>query len=98
MTPVVNNPSAGASVALPHGAIHPVPAARLHGVKGRPDMVAIGTLIWLANQRAVEFHVPNLCVDEPEPTGLVLDLVLSPVLLVAVASASAGSTASWSAT
>ena len=32
------------------------------------------TLIWLANQRAVEFHVPNLCVDEPEPTGLVLDL------------------------
>jgi DNA ligase D-like protein (predicted polymerase) len=32
------------------------------------------TLIWLANQRAVEFHVPFLRVDEPEPTGLVLDL------------------------
>jgi len=32
------------------------------------------TLIWLANQRAVEFHVPFLRVDEPGPTGLVLDL------------------------
>jgi DNA ligase D-like protein (predicted polymerase) len=32
------------------------------------------TLIWLANQRAVEFHVPFLQVAEPEPTGLVLDL------------------------
>src|SRR4051794_11788548 len=32
------------------------------------------TLIWLANQRAVEFHVPFLRIDEPEPTGLVLDL------------------------
>lgn len=32
------------------------------------------TLIWLANQRAVEFHVPFLRVEEPEPTGLVLDL------------------------
>lgn len=32
------------------------------------------TLVWLGNQRAVEFHVPFLRVDEPEPTGLVLDL------------------------
>ncbi|MGY2127307.1 DNA polymerase domain-containing protein [Blastococcus sp. SYSU DS0617] len=32
------------------------------------------TLIWLANQRAVEFHVPNFCAGESEPTGLVLDL------------------------
>jgi bifunctional non-homologous end joining protein LigD len=32
------------------------------------------TLLWLANQRAVEFHVPFLRVDEYEPTGLVLDL------------------------
>jgi DNA ligase D-like protein (predicted polymerase) len=32
------------------------------------------TLIWLANQRAVEFHVPFLRAGEPEPTGLVLDL------------------------
>jgi DNA ligase D-like protein (predicted polymerase) len=33
------------------------------------------TLLWLANQRAVEFHVPFSRVDDGEhPTGLVLDL------------------------
>jgi bifunctional non-homologous end joining protein LigD len=32
------------------------------------------TLLWLANQRAVEFHVPFFRVGEQEPTGLVLDL------------------------
>jgi bifunctional non-homologous end joining protein LigD len=32
------------------------------------------TLLWLANQRAVEFHVPFFRVDESRPTGLVLDL------------------------
>jgi len=31
-------------------------------------------LLWLANQRAVEFHVPFGRVGEEEPTGLVLDL------------------------
>ncbi|MGY1719142.1 DNA polymerase domain-containing protein [Blastococcus sp. SYSU DS0552] len=32
------------------------------------------TLMWLANQRAVEFHVPFLRAGSREPTGLVLDL------------------------
>src|SRR3954467_13196886 len=33
------------------------------------------TLLWLANQRAVEFHVPFFRVGhETEPTGIVLDL------------------------
>ena len=32
------------------------------------------TLLWLANQRAVEFHVPFHRVGDSEPTGLVLDL------------------------
>ena len=32
------------------------------------------TLLWLGNQRAVELHVPNFCIGNPEPTGLVLDL------------------------
>src|SRR3954466_1397494 len=32
------------------------------------------TLLWLANQRAVEFHVPFFRVGEDRPTGLVLDL------------------------
>ncbi len=32
------------------------------------------TLLWLANQRAVELHVPFFRVGETQPTGLVLDL------------------------
>lgn len=32
------------------------------------------TLLWLANQRAVEFHVPFFRVEGDRPTGLVLDL------------------------
>jgi len=32
------------------------------------------TLLWLANQRAVEFHVPFSAVGAEEPTGLVMDL------------------------
>jgi len=32
------------------------------------------TLLWLANQRAVEFHVPFRRGDDDAPTGLVLDL------------------------
>jgi DNA ligase D-like protein (predicted polymerase) len=32
------------------------------------------TLLWLANQRAVEFHVPFFRIGDAGPTGLVLDL------------------------
>src|SRR3954454_5924831 len=32
------------------------------------------TLLWLANQRAVEFHVPFFRAGEDQPTGIVLDL------------------------
>jgi bifunctional non-homologous end joining protein LigD len=32
------------------------------------------TLLWLANQRAVEYHVPFVRAGEHAPTGLVLDL------------------------
>ena len=32
------------------------------------------TLLWLANQRAVEFHVPFFRAGEEQPTGIVLDL------------------------
>jgi DNA ligase D-like protein (predicted polymerase) len=32
------------------------------------------TLLWLANQRVVEFHVPFFRAGDAEPTGLVLDL------------------------
>ncbi len=36
--------------ATPSGALHPIAPARLHGVKGRPDMVAVGTIVWLASE------------------------------------------------
>src|SRR4029453_14083184 len=32
------------------------------------------TLLWLANQRSVEFHVPFFRIGDDEPSGLVLDL------------------------
>ncbi len=32
------------------------------------------TLLWLANQRAVEYHVPFFLAGQDQPTGLVLDL------------------------
>jgi DNA ligase D len=32
------------------------------------------TLLWLANQRAVEFHVPFIPAGDDRPTGIVLDL------------------------
>src|SRR3954447_10759195 len=32
------------------------------------------TLLWLANQRAVEYHVPFFRAGEAQPTGIVLDL------------------------
>jgi bifunctional non-homologous end joining protein LigD len=44
----------------------------------RQVMYALGddwrTLLWLANQRAVEYHVTLFSVDEPSPSYLVLDL------------------------
>src|SRR3954462_13726678 len=32
------------------------------------------TLLWLANQRAVEYHVPFVPAGEDRPTGIVVDL------------------------
>ena len=34
---------------MPHGAVHPIAQPRLQGLKNRPDMVAVGTWIWLAS-------------------------------------------------
>ena len=39
-----------AVAATPSGALHPIAPSRLHGVKGRPDMVAVGTIVWLASE------------------------------------------------
>ncbi len=42
--------STGTAALASAGAVHPVASSRLHGVKGRPDVVAVGTIIWLASE------------------------------------------------
>ncbi len=44
------NDSLIASSALPSGAVHAVSTARLNKPKGRPDTVAVGTIVWLASE------------------------------------------------
>jgi cytochrome c oxidase subunit III len=34
----------------PESALHPIPQSRLRGHPGRPDMVAVGTIVWLASE------------------------------------------------
>ncbi len=34
----------------PATALHPLPQSRLRGPDGRPDMVAVGTIVWLASE------------------------------------------------
>jgi len=34
----------------PESALHPIPQSRLRGRPGRPDMVAVGTIVWLASE------------------------------------------------
>lgn len=34
----------------PESSLHPVPQSRLRGRPGRPDMVAVGTIVWLASE------------------------------------------------
>ncbi len=36
--------------ATPSGALHPIAPSRLRGVQGRPDTVAVGTIVWLASE------------------------------------------------
>lgn len=48
--PVAHIEKLSAVPATPSGALHPIAPARLHGVKGRPDMVAVGTIVWLASE------------------------------------------------
>lgn len=48
--PVAETSKLSAAPAIPHGALHEIAPARLRGVKGRPDMVAVGTIVWLASE------------------------------------------------
>jgi cytochrome c oxidase subunit 3 len=38
------------SMTKPATALHPLPQSRLRGLDGRPDPVAVGTIIWLASE------------------------------------------------
>ncbi|MGO1383795.1 MAG: aa3-type cytochrome oxidase subunit III [Arachnia sp.] len=65
-----------ASNALPSGAIHEIPSARLNKPNGRPDMVAIGTIVWLASELmffaavfAAYFWVRNVNNERAAATG-----------------------------
>jgi cytochrome c oxidase subunit 3 len=37
-------------MAKPASALHPIPQSRLRGRDGRPDMVAVGTIVWLSSE------------------------------------------------
>ncbi len=47
---MAHTPSTGAAAVVPPGGLHPIAPSRLHGVKGRPDAVAVGTIVWLASE------------------------------------------------
>ena len=38
------------TIAVPSGALHPIASARLNKPVGRPDMVPVGTWVWLASE------------------------------------------------
>ena len=43
-------PTSGASVLASPGAVHPIASSRLSGIKGRPDALAVGVIVWLASE------------------------------------------------
>lgn len=42
--------STGTAAVVSPGGLHPIAPSRLRGVKGRPDPVAVGTIVWLASE------------------------------------------------
>ncbi|GAB3762347.1 aa3-type cytochrome oxidase subunit III [Microlunatus parietis] len=61
----------------PAGALHSIPQSRLHGRPGRPDMVAVGTIVWLASELmffaalfAGYFTIRNVTNGQNEAAGL----------------------------
>ncbi len=58
----------------PASALHPIPQSRLRGRDGRPDMVAVGTIIWLASELmffaalfAANFTIRNVTDSQAAP-------------------------------
>ena len=61
----------------PHSALHDLPASRLQGRPGRPDAVAVGTIIWLASELmffaglfAAYFTIKNVTTSEALKAGM----------------------------
>lgn len=48
--PMAHAPSTGAGALTAPGAVHPVASTRLGGVKGRPDTLSVGVIVWLASE------------------------------------------------
>jgi cytochrome c oxidase subunit 3 len=61
----------------PANALHPIPQSRLRGRDGRPDMVAVGTIVWLASELmffaalfAAYFTIRNVTTAQAEGAGV----------------------------
>jgi cytochrome c oxidase subunit 3 len=61
----------------PEGALHRIPQSRLRGRAGRPDMVAVGVIIWLASELmffaalfAAYFTIRNVTNSQAAQTGV----------------------------
>jgi cytochrome c oxidase subunit III len=66
-----------ASGLKPHTALHDLPKSRLQGTPGRPDAVAVGTIIWLASELmffaglfAAYFTIRNVTTAQAVEAGL----------------------------
>lgn len=66
-----------APVIKPHSALHELPKSRLQGRPGRPDAVAVGTIIWLASELmffaglfAAYFTIKNVTTAQAVQAGL----------------------------
>jgi cytochrome c oxidase subunit 3 len=72
MTPVAIHTHATSTPGpKPHSALHDLPMSRLQGRPGRPDAVAVGTIIWLASELmffaglfAAYFTIKNVTTTE----------------------------------
>ena len=60
----------------PANALHPIPQSRLRAREGRPDMVAVGTIVWLASELmffaalfAAYFTIRNVTNAQTPPGG-----------------------------
>jgi cytochrome c oxidase subunit 3 len=73
----IHTHTASAPAPKPHSALHDLPQSRLLGRPGRPDAVAVGTIIWLASELmffaglfAAYFTIKNVTTAAAVKAGL----------------------------